>query len=248
MKRRMKRNIQEAEVDGLGKAANLLKSTNPIWKEKINKKTALAYFAIQCGWPASFYFTYIYCGNILKNNFNYTAEGIIHHNLLVSITQFIGFLILTFLCCKIFPLKILKAKVFLFLPIIFALPYLLSNSYMTPFAIFLIQSFCAISGPVMHPAPAVFLIHFPIFKRFTSVSFIYALSRSLVYVVTSFGLVYLGTWLGTWGICFILLLTTIGFLWGVLHFEKLERSFETPSQKLSPKLSSSLSPVAEGAA
>lgn len=235
MKRRIKRSIEEAEADGLGKAAHLLRSTNLICKEKINKKTALTYFAIQCGWPVCFYFSYIYCGNILKNNFHYTAEEVIHHNLLVSITQLIGFLILTFLCHKIFPLKLLKAKVFLFLPFIFSLPYFLSSYSTTPFFLFLIQSFCAIFGPMMHPAPAVFLIHFPIFKRFTAVSFIYALSRSLVYVVTSFGLVYLGTWLGTWGICFILLFTTIGFLWGVLHFEKLERNFETPSQKLSSK-------------
>ncbi|MCC8467881.1 MAG: MFS transporter [Rickettsia endosymbiont of Eriopis connexa] len=42
---------------------------NPIWKEKINNKTAIALFIMDCAWPICFYFAYIYCGDILVTKF-----------------------------------------------------------------------------------------------------------------------------------------------------------------------------------
>lgn len=45
---------------------------NPIWTEKVNKKTILALFFLQCALPVGFYFIYIYCSNILQTNFGYT--------------------------------------------------------------------------------------------------------------------------------------------------------------------------------
>ncbi|AAY62178.1 sugar (and other) transporter family protein [Rickettsia felis str. Pedreira] len=50
---------------------------NPIWKEKINKKTAIALFIMDCAWPVCFYFAYIYCGDILVTKFNCTPEQVI---------------------------------------------------------------------------------------------------------------------------------------------------------------------------
>ncbi|XVN43223.1 MAG: hypothetical protein RCG15_02780 [Candidatus Rickettsia vulgarisii] len=49
---------------------------NHIFEEKVNQKTTLAYFLIECAWPACFYFAYVHCGNILKNNFNFSSEEI----------------------------------------------------------------------------------------------------------------------------------------------------------------------------
>ena len=44
-----------------------------------------------------------------------------------------------------------------------------------------------------------------------------------MHVVSAFGLVYLSGWFGYWGIMFVLAPIGIGFLWGVRHFEKLEK-------------------------
>ena len=49
--------------------------------EKINKKTMIYFFLIYCGWPLSFYLTYMYFNPILKENFFYSPEQIIFHNL-----------------------------------------------------------------------------------------------------------------------------------------------------------------------
>lgn len=74
------------------------------------------------------------------------------------------------------------------------------------------------------PADAVFYYHLPIFRRFTFATFLYALSRTLMYVVTSFGLVYLGSYLGVYGLWVLTLPITIGYLYGVFHFEELEHN------------------------
>jgi hypothetical protein len=67
-KRRIQKVIRHANEDPQ------MLETNIIWQEKVNKKTALALFFIQCLWPACLYFGYIHCGNILKSSFGFTAE------------------------------------------------------------------------------------------------------------------------------------------------------------------------------
>jgi MFS family permease len=87
MKRRMKRAIEESSHYGLEKASELLKKTNPLWKEKINKKTVFAYFFISCGFPACFYLSFMHSANILKNTYGYSPEQIIKQNFIVSISE-----------------------------------------------------------------------------------------------------------------------------------------------------------------
>ncbi|XVN42609.1 MAG: hypothetical protein RCG15_08540 [Candidatus Rickettsia vulgarisii] len=66
-----------------GKDIEILKNS-PIWQKKVNKITAISLFLIQCSWPVVFYFTFIQCGNILKTQFGFTAEEVIHQNFIVS--------------------------------------------------------------------------------------------------------------------------------------------------------------------
>lgn len=222
MKRRMKKAIEKSSENGLETAASLLKSTNALWKEKVNQRTTLACFFIQSGWPVFFYFSYIYCGTILKETFGYTAEQIIHQNLAVSVLQAFSFVLFVILSCKIYPLKLLKFKIIILLPCILIFPIILTY-FNSPIALFIIQTisiFFALNGG---PAMPIVISYFPVFKRFTYNSFVYALSRALVYVVTSFGLVYLTDVLGHWGIWVVMLPTVAGVAWSIYHFERLER-------------------------
>lgn len=75
------------------------------------------------------------------------------------------------------------------------------------------------------PALPIFLIHFPIFKRFTCASLVFAISHALMYVVTSFGLVYLINYFESWawGLIAIIIPTGIGYIWGINHFQRLEK-------------------------
>lgn len=215
-KRKIKLSLEKNQID-----TSILKD-DPIYQEKAKKLTLLSLFFIQCGWPICFYFTYIHCGNILRNKFEYASDQVIHQNFLVSMIALIGYIIIAFLCYRVHPLKILKIKAAIFIPFSFLTPYLLNN-ITSPSQLFAIQAFFVLFVLSTNPATPVFYTHIPIFKRFTCGSLIYAISRAIMYIITSFGIVYLTKYLGNWGIILILLPMSICFTLGLSHFTKLEK-------------------------
>ena len=195
-------------------------------------KTSTAFFLIYCAWPVCFYFVYVHCGNILKFNFNYSAQAIIQQNFYVSMVQTVGYLLFAFLSYYVHPLKILKYKLTAIFPMLLICPYLLSV-ISSGTQLFWIQSFLIFFAMTAAPAMPIFIARFPVFKRFTYTSFIYALTRASMYVLTSFGLVYLTEMLGHWGLWFILIPCALSFWWGIKHFETLENpSKHTNSQRI----------------
>lgn len=189
---------------------------------KVNLKTALSLFFIECSWPVCFYLAYMYCGNLLKTTFNFTAEQVIHQNFIVSVIQLLSFTMLAALSYKIYPLRILKVKLVVFLIFITVCPYLIYNAQST-LQILIIQSFIVVFGFQGLPAMPVFYRHIPILKRFTYATFMYALSRAFIYVVTSFGLAYCSNYFGHWGILIVIIPTSIAFTYGLYHFETIEK-------------------------
>ncbi|WP_341792962.1 MFS transporter [Rickettsia endosymbiont of Ceutorhynchus obstrictus] len=215
-KRQLETILEQANIDG--KEIESL----PLYKEKTNKKTVLAFFLLDCAGPIAFYASYIYCSNILKDSFGYSPEQIIHQNLFVAAVELFGAFVLIYLSRKIYPLKILKIKLVIFTAFILIFPYLLFKVN-TPFQVFLIQGYIMLFGCFMSPAFPIFCKHLPIFKRFTYASFSFALSRAMMFIITSFGTIYLTKYLGHWGLLVILIPVTLGFGFGVYYFEKLEK-------------------------
>ena len=182
-KRRIKLSLEKTGLD-----PKKIDNSNII-KQKTNLKTLLSYFAIQCTWPVWSYFGYFYCGNILIENFGYSPADIIKHNFYISIGDVIGCILMTYLSYKIYPLKILRAIFYVLVTLICFSPLIIPN--LTFSYLVLIQLYFLIFAPCSFPATAIFYKHFPIFKRFTHTSFIFAMSRALMYIITSFGLAYL---------------------------------------------------------
>lgn len=228
-KRRIKNAIIKSEND-----PQILEK-NVIWNEKVQIKTAISLFIIECSWPICFYFAYMYCGSILKTSFNFTPEQVIHQNFVVSMIQLFSWFILVFLCYKIYPLKIIKIRLAIFIMFVLICPYLLNN-LTSPFQIMLIQSVIAVFGFMGTPAMPIFYKHFPVFKRFTYATFAYALSRAFVYVATSFGLVYFSEFFGHTVILVIMIPTAIAFIYAIRHFELLEKGVLHPFPSKNPQL------------
>lgn len=195
----------------------------PVFLEKVDKKTAIAYFLIECAWPVWFYLAYIHCSSILKERFGYSAELIIKHNLSLSLFDLVNAVILAYLVSRIHPLIILRIKSYIFFIFILATPILLNN-ISTPEHVFYIQLCVLLLGPTGYPGVAVFFMHFPIFKRFTYASFTYALSRALMYFISSFGIVLLVTYYNHYGLLVIMIPIIIGYIWGIKHFMVLEKA------------------------
>lgn len=194
---------------------------DPILTEQIQKKTAFAYFLIQCASPVPTYFVYFYCGNMLKDLFSYTTSSVIYHNFFVSIIQLFTMLVLSYLGYKISPLKIVKARLIIFTIFIIFCPYLLNN-ITTPIHLLIVQAVFILFALDPNPAIPIFCKYFPIFKRFTYSSVIYALSHAIISIVTSFGFIYFTKYLGQIGILCIMLPIAVSFGFGVFYFIKLE--------------------------
>jgi MHS family proline/betaine transporter-like MFS transporter len=203
-------------------------NTNVIWNEKVNTKTAVALFMIECSWPICFYFAYMYCGTILKNTFHFTPEEVIHQNFVVSMIQLFSWFVLAYLSYKIYPLKIIKVRLAVFMLFVLICPYLFSH-LTSPFQIMFIQTVIVVFGFMGTPAIPIFYKHFPVFKRFTYATFAYALSRAVVYVITSFGLVYFSEFFGHRVILIVMIPTAIAFIYAIRHFEELEKEAQHPS-------------------
>ncbi|MDD9334644.1 MAG: MFS transporter [Rickettsiaceae bacterium] len=191
-----------------------------IFNQKVARKTTIYYFIMQCAWPICFYFTYIACGGILKNSFGYSAAQVIHQNFIVSIFHLIGLIFVSYLSYKIYPLKIIKVKLFLLTVFIVLSPYLLNKST-DPFYVLIVQVCLVLFSFDLVPALPIFFKKFPVFKRFTYNSMIYAISRAGMYLVTSFGMIYLTKYFGSYGLLVIMMPILIGCMLGLNHFQKL---------------------------
>lgn len=198
------------------------KKLNETWKKPMQYKTLVSYFLIFCGWPLCFYLGFLYFNPMLRENFGYSSEDIIRHNFLLSIVPVVSSIILTIISSYIHPIKIFKTVGISTLLLMILLPLLVTNLN-SSYQLFLIQAVILLIPLSAAPADAVFISHFPIYRRVTFSSFLYALSRALMFVVTSFGLIYLIEYFGHFGIWIISLPITAAYLYGIKHFEDLER-------------------------
>ena len=76
-------------------------------------------------------------------------------------------------------------------------------------------------SPSAFPASPVFYKSFPVFKRFTGACFCYATARALMYLITSFGIVYLIKYFGNLGLLFLFVPVMTGYGYGLFHFINL---------------------------
>ncbi len=228
-KRKMQKAIEQASEQSQEKLLETLKETIPIWKEKLNFKSLFSFFSMFCGWPLCFYLVYIYFIPTLKSKCGYSSEDVILHNFVLVVFQLLRSISYTLLSYKIYPLYISKITGFIFLGIVCCIPFILSenpNNYHI-FFMQLILIFSLMEGP----SDAIMIRYFPIFKRFTAVTFGYALAAAVIYIITSFGLVYLTEWFGHYGIWFIAFPVFIFWLKAIYHYEDLEKSSGNYPQK-----------------
>lgn len=226
MKRRMKKTIEDAESGGFTRAANLFKKTNPLWSEKIPKTTLFALFAIHSLSLATFYFAFIYCGDILRFEFGYTAAQVIHQNLGAAVALVCSSLVVFSLSRRLHPFMILRGQMLFFTPLILLSPFILTS----PLRIGLIQCSLMFFVPSVTPASVIFYSHIPIFKRFATTNLLYMWTQAIVAVVFSFGLASITAGLSYGGSFIIMTPLTMSFVWGVWYFERLERTREALCQ------------------
>lgn len=222
-RQKMKQAIEDLKRGEKRHNATISKNgSQPEWKEPVAVRTLASYFLIFCGWPLSFYLAYMYFNPMLKEMFGYTGEEIIQHNFYLSIVNISAGVFWSLLTYRIHPIKVMKMRWVLTFLLMLFMPFLINNTT-APIQLFLIQASILFLSLGSIPAEAIFYYHLPIYRRFTFASFLYALSRALMYIITSLGLVYLTYHFGYYGIWLITMPITLAHLAGVFHFENLER-------------------------
>jgi MHS family proline/betaine transporter-like MFS transporter len=163
----------------------------------------------------------MYFNPILKSVYGYSSADIIFQNLILSFIQLASTIIVSTICYRINPLKILQFFGVVFLVLITLLPFLLNNStqYYHIFAIQAVLVFFTIGST---PADSILIKYFPVLKRITATSLLYAITRAIMYVLTSFGLVYLTEFFGHYGLLVVTFPVALGYLWAVNHYATLE--------------------------
>ena len=190
---------------------------------KVSKKMSLAYFLVNSGGTVAFYLIYIYCGHVLKDTLGCTAHEVLVQNFFVGLIQVLRSFFFSFLSLRVYPLKTLKFLGVGFFLIAVASP-LLFNHISTPEQLFFFQAVAVLFMPTTLSADPIFYKQFPVLKRFTYASFLHAMSRAMMAIISSFGLVLLLKYFGYWGLSILLVPAVVGYVWGLLHFEKLERT------------------------
>ena len=99
----------------------------------------------------------------------------------------------------------------------------LLESEMTVLNILLLQLFIKIFNPAAFPSNSIIYKYFPVLKRFSAVSMLYAISRVLMYLVTSFGTIYLTEYFGTYGLLILIIPILVGYFYGLNTFINLEK-------------------------
>ncbi len=197
-------------------------SLEPVIKDKIAKQTMLAYFLVYCGCPLTFYLAFMYFSPVLKS-FGYTPEKIIVHNFVLCIFSTMISTMFATMSYRMPPLKILRARGVGTLVFATVLPMAMVNVSSPP-DVFFLQLLILLVGLEPLPADAIFIKCFPVLKRFKYVGLLGSLRMVVMFTGTSFGFVYLNESIGHWGLTVIMVPIAIGFLWGVNHFRKIEKS------------------------
>ncbi|MES2252320.1 MAG: MFS transporter [Pseudomonadota bacterium] len=187
----------------------------------IKKRTMFAFFITSCGGPLTFYIVYMHFNPLLKQAFGYTSENIIFHNFILSLVQVSACILFSFMSYKIHPLKIMKFGISCLIGLVLMLPIIIPHITHSN-QLFALQSLFLLLFLSDTPSASIFIKQFPVLKRVTATSFLYALARALMYPITSFGLIYLTNFFGTFGLWIIMLPIVGGYLWATNHYAYLE--------------------------
>ena len=197
--------------------------TKNTYLDKDDNKTSLAMFFTQCSWPLCFYFVFIYCGQLLKHQFDYSALDVIKHNFVISIFPVLSCFVRAKLSQKIHPLILLKYSFISSFCLFVITRYYLDNSP-NPVGMGIFQVLLLMFTTNGYSESSIMFPHLPVFKRFKAACLSYALSRALMYLATSFGLIFIIHLVGMfWGLVFASSIVTAMGIYGFVHFLRLEQ-------------------------
>lgn len=221
VRRRIKASITSAREEGLEKLSEPFLQQIYARERSVSVKTLISFFFMYWAWPFIFYFTYIQSWQDLSDRFNYSPAAIAQHNFYLSLATLLTTLSVCFLVYKLHPLRLIRLRSYLFIPLIISVPFWLQN-LSSPTEFFILQLAILTLGPGATPGMPVFLRHLPLLRRFTFAGLLFGLATALGSMMTTLLFSFAKDFLGAWSFTAIGSITFIGYLYGLQHFERLE--------------------------
>lgn len=152
--------------------------------KKISKMLIFANLGLECVQTSGWFFCYVYLNSILRKDFGYTADDMIHHNVLIGFSFLVTIVLYIALCTKVYVLKITKVKNFCLLIMYLISPLLLRNlSEAWHIVVYEILLLACISDPTFN---AVVYKNLPVLKRSLVGTMAWALPRAVVGLIMTF--------------------------------------------------------------
>ncbi|MBY0581250.1 MAG: MFS transporter [Rickettsiales bacterium] len=207
----------------------------PLQKEKIDKKLALAYFVFSSMIPLCFYITYIYMGDLMKKYLEMSFDTIVMQNLKITILSILGTIVSILLMKKTHPIKILRSSLLIFLIFLPFIPYTLNN-LLNVYTLTLIQVVMFLPAIAVFGMEICCFVYIPINKRFSYFALLFGLSGALSFTLFSFFLVYIENYVGFYSIWVIYAVMIYGAFSSIKYLKKLEiktgRYYNYPNEDL----------------
>lgn len=188
----------------------------PFLNTKIDIKDVFYLFILKCGQALTLFFAYVYCAKAfsklgLSNSqcLNYAKYASSYEVLFIFVTASLIFFI--------HPLKINRFLIYGANVCFITVPIILQY-FASPKSIFISQILLLTFWVTDYPASAIMYKRLPVLQRYSSVLMISAISRALIWPVSTFGVSYLTSKIGHCGLYVIFL--PVGFLsiLAVRHF------------------------------
>ena len=196
--------------------------------KKESPQTFFAAFIRLCAGPLSMYFSYVYCSTVLTNNFCYTPQNIIFHNLWVCLIECVFSIFYVGVVYHYPPLKLARIRWVFYGIFALIVPFCLKGAT-HPFHIFLVQLMVVFASD--ESALGVLYKHLSPKNRTFQGMMLFAGARSFVYVIASFSAITLTSFVGVWGLWAIFLPFVVCYKKALCHFETLEEQRCFPRTK-----------------
>ena len=183
-------------------------------------KFFMRYCAMKIYTPLVIFFTIVYCSQLLKWNFGYTANQVFKHNLMLTFLTIMQNVILSILCRKTDPVKIINFKCIMFIPLMLSIPLVL-NSMTSAFQLFLFQAALVLLGVNLAPIEPMMYSCFFVLQRFKFAALGIGITSSLMHPIYSFGIPFTVKHLGYMGLFLFIIPTLLVFCYGFCSFKKM---------------------------
>ncbi len=151
----------------------------------LKNKNVLSLFCMYLFPAVAFYFTLAFIPSMLESEFGLSTDRVMMQTTVVLIITMCAEIFYGYLGLKFHPFKILKTKLYTLMAL---LPFLsvIFVGYRNPITLFFVQSAVSFLGQGLTPATPIINRSFPIASRYTYLLVIWAVSHSMLYLLTGY--------------------------------------------------------------